>query len=122
MTLKLRRPGEETEIEGVRFVNDSRQDVDGSILPTSVPHSLDPMVMVVSGPDRDDEICLLAARECYLSMEAALALAIELLARIRVSPHERLVNALQDIATGDETSTVAGAVAIAKHALREIGR
>lgn len=107
-TTKLRRPGEETEIEGVRGVT---RDPLGR-------RDLADVLLVVSGPDRDDEICLLATRECYLSMEAALAVAVELLARIRVSPHETLVEALQDIATGDGT----GAIAIAQRALREIPR
>ena len=72
---QLRRPGEETEIEGVRVVVEFPDE-------TQV-RELQPTVLVISGPDADGEINLLAAKECYLSRSAAFELAIELLIRLQ---------------------------------------
>jgi len=46
------------------------------------PSGLVPCEVVVSGPDRDDEICLLAGGETYLPRETAHALAMDLLSRL----------------------------------------
>lgn len=68
-------PNEETEITGVRGVD--RSPFGGG------PGPLQDVLLVVSGPDGDDEICLLAASECYLSREAAERLIVELQRRLQ---------------------------------------
>lgn len=71
-------PTTETEIEGARYVNThSRMER----RPTLDP----PLLLVVGGPDRDDEIMLLARGECYLPRETAVALVEELCRRLKVS-------------------------------------
>lgn len=65
-------PATETEIEGVRHV----ARVDGR------SPDLQPMVLVVSGPDRDDEICLIAGSECFLTRQATIELIQALATRL----------------------------------------
>jgi hypothetical protein len=72
---------EETEIEGGRYVHASSFDVDSF---KHTPSSLRPLVIVVSGPDRDGDICLLSHNEVYLPRATALALCRELLKRLTV--------------------------------------
>jgi hypothetical protein len=46
---------------------------------------LEPGLIVVSGPDDDDEIMLLAAQECYIPRDVAILLVETLCRRLRVS-------------------------------------
>lgn len=68
------RDDSETEIEGVRSVCDNIFD--------DFHGRLGPCLLVVSGPDGDDEIRLSAASECYLTREAAAKLRDELTRRL----------------------------------------
>lgn len=66
----------ETEIgpEGVNYINDN-------IFAAPAPF-MESMIIVVTGPDGEDEITLRAASECYLTREAAWQLATELVRRL----------------------------------------
>lgn len=51
------------------------------------PEAVD-VLIVVSGPDQDDELRILGIDECFLSRETAKALAVEILKRLGITPME----------------------------------
>jgi hypothetical protein len=69
------RDDTQTEIgpDGVRSVSGD---------PFEITSTLEPCIIVVSGPDGDNEILIMAAGECYLSREAAGKLRDELTRRL----------------------------------------
>jgi len=84
---QLKQNAEETEIEGGRYV-DRAGPGEGLV---TVPGddgelpSLQPLIIVVSGPDQDDEIGMLTAAENYLPRATAIALVEELCKRLQIS-------------------------------------
>lgn len=89
--LWTRDPNDETEIgglDGAWCARDTPAKFAGA--PDGEKY---PMLFVVSGPDRDGEISLLAARDCYMNVATAADLAHELLARVKLYPgSKRLTN------------------------------
>ena len=69
----------ETEVGAAWYVDDN-------IFSETTGHT--DCLVVVSGPDADGEICILAGAETYLSVETAKALAIEILKRLQIRPLE----------------------------------
>jgi hypothetical protein len=76
MTSRDRQNTSETEIDGARFVSEHRL--------VNQPELVEGLI-VVSGPDVDDDICLLGAREVYLPRATAIRLVEELCRRLKVS-------------------------------------
>lgn len=67
--------------------------------------ALQECLIVVSGPDTDGELCVLAGATTYLPPETAKALAVELLKRVQIKLKERWILSMSCI-SGDEVQVV----------------